>query len=569
MVEAEQAAFRRGGSHGVSFLRWAGPMLIGWAAVCIVTAAAHGFARPEIKAVGWLSPIYAVLYVARMNAFLSVNSIYKKMLASVCILAIALPAVYVLPHVLPRILIHIGKFAALIAMALPEGWLAASVFGLLILALCSAAYCLLLSIFEVLVTGSTAGWKHFYGLALTGAMAFALELHVGEAAVEFAFALFLLIVLPLPHLFIVWWRWLRRLDVHSSSFTMRRALTWTALAGAAIYIVGIVGYLPSYGWRGFVWPSVVREYEIEPAVVEARRSVLERPQGRGALPIGGRTYLIPGDFVRASWTDWSSVDGAYDRLRLRIPYDRWIEGHDPRELNVSRDLDRLTYAQVEISTSRRESWGNVPVWCIPERIYGLRQCFGVTGVEPSRLMDLGVDPDDLERLGAGWRRGGSVRGAVLAFDDEAISGAQPLTVGDGIGRDTFFARCTSWRPSDGDPGPPSPESRWQGECRLLFDVGEATVTVTIDARLLPHWRVIHTGLHGDFAAWQASAQDAERIDIVADRIAADYAIELTEQPAYVHPLCRLDRILVAAIGAEWKVSRGFPGSSPVCPRFRE
>ena len=86
--------------------------------------------------------------------------------------------------------------------------------------------------------------------------------------------------------------------------------------------------------------------------------------------------------------------------------------------------------------------------------------------------------------------------------------------------------------------------------------------------MLKHWREMHDGLGRDLANWAAAAEGAERIDVVAHRIAEDWA---NRHPLQVLPFCQPDRILTAAIGIELRLSLGFKPAmfghirdSPIC-----
>ena len=71
MVDAAQPVDGVGAAgRSMSFLHWSAPVLAAWTILCVLAAAAHEFEGPVIRAVAYLAPVYAALYLARVNALM-------------------------------------------------------------------------------------------------------------------------------------------------------------------------------------------------------------------------------------------------------------------------------------------------------------------------------------------------------------------------------------------------------------------------------------------------------------------------------------------------------------------
>ena len=542
----------------VSFVRWVAPICIGWAVVCLLAAGAYNFKSPTPGSLAYLFSIYAALYISRVNAILLNRPLNEKILSGGLILFMSFPVAYASSHpIYVTTKIRALEISENITeIVFPMGYMAESASLVLIVLFFSTLLSILICIFERLVVGSTAGWHHFIGFAASGFVS--LSLSVESLSLVFLF------LLPIPHLFAVWRSWPWGKDTRHSSFTARRALACTVSFVALIYTIGVVRHAPEHGSRGLFWPLLMRDYEVQRDFDRAREMTLSFPLGQGALPIGDRSYMIPAEFISLRPASWNDI-GGYRRIELRVPYARWVEGYNPSEFEPFGDHERLEFAEIEMSTGRRSRESSVAVLCAPDRVFGLRQCFAER-YESTWLTDMGIEPNDLEPVHLIGQHLEPDRRQVLALDDQQIADAAQQDVMRPVDNGVFIARCDSWRPEDDDPGPPPAETRWRGSCEAVLNIDRGIVRVDIDARLLPFWRQVHAGLTGDLAAWNAAGQNAERIDVVAERVAAEWARHVE---IHISPLCQPDRILAAALGAEWWVSAAFPPISPFCRHVRQ
>ena len=95
------------------------------------------------------------------------------------------------------------------------------------------------------------------------------------------------------------------------------------------------------------------------------------------------------------------------------------------------------------------------------------------------------------------------------------------------------------------------------ECFLTYRDGDSLVHVFINPSMVAHWREIAAGVRHDVVTWQAAAASADRIDVVAQRVAADHVRPLAEERLRFPVWRELDRIMVAAIGWEWALRSEF------------
>ena len=138
--------------QSISFARWASPVLVLWAAVCLVFVVTHEPHGSALAALPWLFPIYAVLYVARVNALLLDRPMVEKIASGALLLLPAIPAIYVLE---PAIFYFVGGLTTISSIVIVRlfsmvgVFLSAAVFG----GLAGGA---VTSAFERIVTGTTA-----------------------------------------------------------------------------------------------------------------------------------------------------------------------------------------------------------------------------------------------------------------------------------------------------------------------------------------------------------------------------------------------------------------------------
>ena len=374
------------------------------------------------------------------------------------------------------------------------------------------------------------------------------------------YSLLFLIAVPIPHLIVVWRRWSRGAEIRRSSFGARRALAFAVGVGALVYAVGVIRAVPDYGLRGILLPYTIRSNEVERHYEIARQATLRSPRGQGALPVGGRSYLIPAEFTAFQPAYWVRGGFEYHNIRVRVPYARWVDGFDPDALDPTGDPESLEHAIVQMFGRSHRVLTELSVLCTQDRVYGLRQCFSER-YDAAWLADIGIDVEDLEPVNLEGGQARLLNRQVLALDDRQHGEpALPGHTGP-IDRDVFVASCDGWQSDEGDTGPPPPEARWRGNCEVYLDIGSGQAWLEMDAQVLPFWQPVHAGIIADLAAWQAAAEGADRIDVVAGRVAAAWA---EQAEIRVTPLCQFDRVLVAAIGLEWKVSAGFPLRSPFC-----
>ena len=536
----------------VSFLNWGAPVMIAWAAVCLVFAEEHGLCSPTIESMLFLFMIYIIIYLTRTNYLLLDKSIFEKMASSILVVITLAPSLYVFPgllwriSVIPFLVVNILLGGTYFYTAVPTA------IGWPILVISFGTVCgLLLSLLERIVVGRTATWRHVLGCIATGLLAIPFMYEVEGSAPRTMLAIGLLIALPVPHLLIVWRARFKLGVLHGSRFTARRGLAYAVGVGTVVYVGGIARFVPEHGWNGLAWPQAVLA---QAAIDHAHRIVLSAPQGRGTLPIGGRSYLIPAEFTAGQSALWSKEAREYSSVDLRVPYARWITESDLGELTRAGDIDQLAYAEITLhggSPNRRDRLESITALCAPSGIHGLRRCFAPDR-EVAELAAMGIDPNDLEPVRLeGWYRPLDDRDVLALGDYEHPDAARVDTVSS-HGTGAFVARCYGWGPDESDLAPPRSMSGWRSNCVLEFNVGSGLARVQIYAEYLPFWRQIQAGVLADIAAWRAAAEGAEPIEAVAER------------EAKVPLLYGFDRLMVAVVGWEWNMSRGFRTSSQRC-----
>ncbi len=308
---------------------------------------------------------------------------------------------------------------------------------------------------------------------------------------------------------------------------------------------------------GLLWPDLIRIEEAETLYGLAQDTVIGYPQGRGALPVTGRLYLIPAEFTAGQIGSWDEERQEYSLIRGSVPYARWIDGFALPTREPWADPRNREHAGFQIVSRSGFGLTETTVLCAPDRVFGLRQCVGERP-DQAQLEALDIDVDALEPVSVGLQRTQRFMTArTLALDDRRDVAAElPDTLGV-INKDMLLLHCGGPQTDGGDVAPSQPEDRWLGECALVLAMDDGAISLEISSEVLEFWPQVLAGFIRDLAAWNAAAEDAERIDVVADRVAADWA---RQQQIGVSPLCQFDRILVAAIGIEWTVSRGFNSS---------
>ena len=368
--------------------------------------------------------------------------------------------------------------------------------------------------------------------------------------------------LPIPHLYLVWFRRIRRPAAETSQFTPVRALIATTVVLVSVYALGLFRMHNEYGISDFLWPRAVVENRVRHAFEEVRAEILRSPDGRGALPIGGRLFFVAPGSTNGGYGIWREAGHEYASITVRIPYGDWIEGFDRGEVETSGRFGRLQSADFSLSiVAPVETRSEGEMRCVSADYFGLRQCFlpvrggfwpGYLGTESVTMVresvDLSYRPPD-SRLGQPplfilYPRVGSER--------------------DGPGADGMIVQCGLRRaPEIGEDvqgfPPPSAIAR---TCAVAFQYGPIRVTARIDPVLVPYWRQIEAGMRRDLAAWEVAAEGVDSIDVFARRQAGLLAGERARVPFWRDIHC----ILVATVGSRWALPRVSPlralGSCP-------
>ena len=558
----------RQGPQTVSFARFAAPIFIPWVLICAAFVGSYPSCERTFVALPLLFPLYCALYLARMNALPAERPVIDKIVSGVLLLAAGVAVAYMLRPLLIAAVVYLSlPLPYLVALGLrPLGSSSAGliifVSLLLIVVLIPVASGfvggLMLSLVERKALGSTAARPHVIGFMKAGMPGLVLLIYTREGVPETATAIALMAVVPVLHLTTVWYSRFPRTAPPSSRLTPRRALALALGAYGVVYAVGVMRFVPEHGATGLVWPRVVLEDLDGPAIAETRRDVLRVPEERGALPIGGQAYLIPAGLTVLLSENWSQALGEYRMIRVRMPYDMWIEDFRPETVGPH------AAGEFELVPAREGDWGDITVLCEQERHFGLRRCFA-EDYDADWLNGLGVDPDGLEpvRLHGQYRRP-EERDVVAVEDSQGVVSLQESDA-PGAAR-LFVARCPAW-----SPAAPSSQAadghadRPRGRCTLDLPDGTVAARVFMARELLPQWRQSQTGALKTIEAWRAAAAGVARIDVVADAAADERGRQLAGAWAEVPVWLRFDRAMTAVLGTEWALPRQMR-SSP--NRFR-
>ena len=543
-------------SRSISFLHWTVPIVIIWAAVCLIAAAAHDFSEVSLETLAYLSPVYAVLYLIRVNTFLLTKSFHEIFVVSFMVFFVSFPFLYFFSHLSMWLFSYFDQRMYMTTRRLIEFFLDINIYGdiarftilsFVFIPFFAFLFSFIVIAIEKLAMKSSAGKIHFVGLFLSGLLSLVLIFD--------RFSLLVLVFLPLPHLFFVWFFWLRAGGIGQSPFAARRALVAAVGVVALVYSVGIVRSVPDQGWGSIVWPLLIRHYEAQVDFDYARQMLVQRPRGYGSVPIGGRSYLISADFDAYTVPNWEAP-GEFWSVHVQVPYAGWIDGFEPSDREPVGNAPRLETAEIRLSVDASDVTRNGSVACTPDRVHGLRQCF-----RGNRGSWLDIDADTLEPIGLHTSHGLShwvtERREIVALEDRGRGEASTQAGSDTVQGPAFVARCAGWSPAEQGASPPEPNARWRDSCYFYFITEGGYAEVEIHARMLPYWRQLQAGAQGSVAEWAAAAQDAEPIDVVAERLATSHARQVAQQPADISPWCQPDRFLVAAIGIEWEISMGF------------
>ncbi len=551
-----------------SFTRWARPILIGWALFCIP----GGFAVDQLSlfsaGIPGAFPLYVTLYLIRLYVFLPNSENCKfKAACSILLLISFIPVWFLLSGVFTlSMTVAMMGMSELIREVIGQNMVSMIVSLLLFfLGIPIIVFSFVMILLERIVIGSTAGRYHLYGFAIGSVVAVVAMLVASLPIVSFV----VLLLLPLPHLFFVWRGWLGRRPERQSRFNIRRAVAGTVAIAAAVYLAGTWRHLPEYGTAtALAWPSVIRDVETRPEVDQARRSVLGAPGGRGALPIGDRTYLIPEAFDNSpysNWRNWDETAGAYRSFEVTVPYEHWVDGFDPEAFHRWQDTRFLERATVHIQAQSTTPQPEEPVMCVRRQAFGLLRCFQQDDLE-RWAESWGLDVDALMPVDLPVPLIMPLLRGVIALEDRSLVDAAAVEDRWAIENQPFIAACDdAWR-GEIDPNAISSLPDRANDCRVGFRLGatRARVLLSIDAQVLPYWREIRAGIAADLADWAAAAEGAERIDHVAERVAAALREERMSQPADVPPWCQIDRWLSVAFGVERDEGEMLSFSTPIC-----
>ena len=552
----------------ISFLRWAGPIMAVWAPVCALYFIDTQDARTWAPAAPFiLFPVYAVIYLLRVHVHFSDHSVRKNIAMGLFLLVISTPFFYSIPHVvsyLAYLLVTVIGYSSVILIL---------IFGLSILPLILIVVLVILggivvggvsglafSLIERLTIGTNHLKANIYGIS--GSAVLALIIFFADTTIkqELLLSLALLSLLPVPHLILIWRRRIRWGAPAGSALTLRRALRMAVGIYAFVYVSGIIGFLGDFGAASLAWPKLVLENRVIYAYQETRREVLEQPDGRGALPIGGRAFLIPARLTeggRQFWLDGSGEAGEYWALNLTVPYADWIEDFDAIEMPPLRSRELLDGVRVTLDSRAWRDPRDFALLCLPGRFSDLRQCFVEHG-SMAWLERMGFEIDELERVHLTALSKSTIYGRVLVLLEDRIPG---------LGADQDVIQITAWcddvSADDGDTRTADPPPVFLSEsCVLAVEDGAVTASVEINPGALPHWLQIVGGLREDMAIWEAAAIGAERIDAVASREAEMLTPARAQASFWMDAHC----MMFAAVGWKLAVGGGWPlqtlGSCP-------
>ena len=570
----------------VSFLHWSAPVLAGWALVCVLAAAAYNFSDPGMLAVAYLSPVYAALYLARVNALFLQKPLSEKLFTAALLVILSIPAAYLITDQFAQNITGptYSRPGYFMRSHPPPGELADILDFLIRVLVVLIVFSVLMPLMEKVILGTSAGFRHAigaFGSVLLSLVILADLLIVffwmiatildasGFISMRDLFnilsvqdvsdfvSLFFLIIVPIPHLFAVWrgWPWVS--ESQKSALTGRRASCCVIVVAVLVYGHGILRAMPNHGRASVLWPQFIHDDEVWMDAHLARFYTLRYPMGRGAMPVGGNVYLIPADYSDFSYdleSIWSDSIRGYQYIKTRATYSAWIDGYNLADWADEDDIESLEYADIRIAPRSRTRQQEYEFLCAPDSVYDLRPCFHERQ-NVDLLSALGFDRNDLEPIRLGRPVSAPSDRQVLLVDDRLLmdptGAASPVTT---IGGAEFVALCE--RPDGGNEEPASHLSdvRWLGMCRLELDDGGATAELELDARLLPYWAQVLDGFRNDLDAWQSAAEGVDRIDTVADWIADEWVTHLDIQ---FSPECLPDRLLVSALGVDWRVYQGF------------
>lgn len=548
----------RQGPQPVPFARFAAPIFIPWLLICAAFVGAYPSCERTFVALPLLFPLYCALYLARMNALLAEGSMGRKVASGILLLVAGVAIAYMLRPVLVAVVFYLSLSPVyLVVLGLrPLGSSSAGFIffvSLLLIAVLIPVTSgfvggLVLSLFERKALGSTVARPHVIGFMKAGIPALVLLIYAREEVPKTAPAIALMAFIPVLHLTTVWYSRFSRTLPPPSRLTPRRALALALCAYSVTYAVGAVRFVPEYGAMGLLWPQVVLEDLDRPIIADTHRDVLRVPEGRGALPISGQAYLIPAGLTVWLSERWSQAPGEYRMIRVRMPYDIWIEDFRPET------VWRHAAGEIQLVPARESDWGNITVLCEHERHFGLRRCFA-ENYDADWLNELGVDPDGLEpvRLHGQYRR--PEERDVVAVEDSR--GAVIEQESDGPGADRLFvARCPAWSPEE--PYSQTADGhadRRRVRCTLDLLDDAVAAQVFMERELLPQWRQAQTAALQNIEAWRAAAAGGARIDAVAEAAAEERGRQLADAWAEVPVWLRFDRAMTAVLGTEWALPR--------------
>ena len=546
----------------ISFLRWAGPVMAVWVPVCGLYFV--GTRDLEVRVIGaafFLFPVYAVIYACRLNYQVSDQNYQVKILSNFLLFFICLPIIYIAPNMLMIFAALIGFLIVsmgvmTIDVSLSGGAHVGGLLGMLLAAMAvGAIYGFPLSLWEKLTIGSTRIKTNVLGTMWFGGAAAVLSAAPHALEMPIPFAIATAAGFPLPHLYMVWRQRLRGGGIETSQLTPGRALIVTAVVFVSVYVLGLSRMHNEYRISDFLWPRAIVENRVRHAFEEVRAEILTSPGGRGALPIGGRSFFVAPRSTNGGSGVWRDANHEYASITVRVPYEDWIEGFDRGDVETTgRNGRRLQSARLSLSiVAPVETQDGAGMLCVPRDYFGLRQCF-----MPERggwwLENLGIDPNALMRLHVdlSYRPPDSRPGQPPMF----LLYAWEEPGRDGPGADGMIVQCDLWTaPEIGEDieGFPPP-SAIAHECAVSFQYGPIRVSASIDPVLVPYWRQIEAGMRQDLAAWEAAAEGVESIDVFARRQAEFLAEERARAPFWRDIHC----ILVAAVGTRWTIGRGSP-----------
>ena len=563
-VGADQALVRdvEESAPSTSFLRWAGPVMAVWVPVCVLYPGIDNRGHHLALDPFFLFSIYAGIYLARRNACSSRHSLASRVVSCGALLLSFIPGAYVLPAVAYFTTLVVGVIVALLpAFVLYPLAIFVSPVVLIpligtVLAVAGFVHAMILSGLEKGVLGSTDPKAHILGMVASAVPGLAYVVMALRATpiwnVPDIWSLRLvLLVMPLPHLFIVWRSWVRLGVPGFSRLTPRRALIITATAFAAFYGFGIIRFLPDHQAGALLWPRLDPDYDPQQAhdlaFREGEEHVFENPDGRGALELEGRSFLVPAELTERGLQLWHRDHGEYTRIEAKVPYGDWISGFNRDAIEPLGRFRLRWRSHVTLRADRHmEAPSELSVLCVPDRLEDMRQCV-IAQDDLSWLAALDVAVDRLEPIQVNSRpiEPSELRSVLLIA--ESAQGRREAPGGDSV-----VARCSHFSGVAAGRDLPGTIALQTDACTLEYADGGLRVYAVVGPQLLGHWEEIYAGVRRSIAAWETAAEGAEPIAEVARREGEARGRQAVEATVFV-PLWRTPHRMMNAVVGDWGI----------------